>query len=108
MAGFSLMNKHNTNEKVAEAKKLKNCILVDIREREDYLKGHIPSAINVPLSEIKTIEEKVENKKSLLYIYCQSGARARNAVKTFNKMGYMRVQNIGGMRNYSGEPEVGE
>lgn len=105
MAGYNLSRRHNINEKVEEFKKLKNCHLVDIREKDEFKAGRIPGAVNVPLSTPEVIEELIPNKNHLVYVYCQSGARSRGAAKKFVKMGYQRVQQIGGIRAYTGEIE---
>lgn len=30
--------------------KLGQVVLIDVREEDEYLKGHVPTAINIPLS----------------------------------------------------------
>lgn len=68
---------------VISAKELKgyigrrDTIVVDLRERSDYQKGHIPTAINIPFDEY---EEKQELLKNTLFVnyriiifYCDRG-----------------------------------
>lgn len=108
MSDINLSRRHNINEKVEEFRRLKNCYLIDVRERNEFIEKRIPGAINVPLSTPELINEVVPKKTALLYVYCQSGARSRGAAKKFKKMGYQRVQHIGGIRAYMGETESGE
>lgn len=55
-------------------------MLIDIRERADYLREHIPDAVSLPLSEI-TSGKRVENPGFRTVIFhCQAGMRTtRNA-----------------------------
>ena len=45
----------------------------------------------------------VDNKDTMLYVYCQSGARSRQATRILQGMGYTNVNNIGGIAAYSGK-----
>jgi len=50
-------------------------VLIDIRERADYLREHIPGAVSLPLSDI-TAGKRVENAGSRPVIFhCQAGMR---------------------------------
>ena len=92
-----------------EAKKLmdteENFILLDVRTPQEYREGHIPGSQNVPLQQLDKVEEVTENKDTVLYVYCRSGARSRQAVSLLNHMGYTNVHNIGGIAAYSGKVE---
>ena len=46
-----------------------------------------------------------ESKDTVLYVYCRSGARSRQAVSLLKHMGYTNVHNIGGIAAYSGKVE---
>ena len=106
MGQINLSGRHEINQKLEEYKRLKDCYLIDVREEDEFAEGRIPGAINVPLSDPERIYEAVPKKTSLVYVYCQSGARARRGLKYFQKMGYQRVQAIGGIRAYKGEKET--
>ena len=53
----------------------------------------------------KETEEVTENKDTVLYVYCRSGARSRQAVSLLKHMGYTNVHNIGGIAAYTGKVE---
>lgn len=75
-----------------------NILIVDVREKEEYQSGHIPNAINMPLSHI----EQVQLDKPA-YIICQSGMRSRSATKYLTKKGYDVTNVTGGMHAYTGK-----
>ena len=72
---------------------------------QEYREGHIPGSQNVPLQQLDKAEEATENKDTVLYVYCRSGARSRQAVSLLKHMGYTNVHNIGGIAAYSGKVE---
>ena len=79
--------------------------LLDVRTPQEYREGHIPGSQNVPLQQLDKVEEVTENKDTVLYVYCRSGARSRQAVSLLQAMGYTNVHNIGGIAAYSGKVE---
>lgn len=93
-------NKKTINEYVAEAKKSPDIQLVDVRERDEFRNGHIEGSINVPLSELTTI--KVDKNKTL-YVFCLSGGRSAQAIARLKRMGYSKLENIGGVSQWKGK-----
>ncbi len=79
-----------------------NAVLVDVREADEFRAGHIPGAVNVPLSEISGIGISRDRP---LYVYCLRGMRSRSAVRTLKRMGYGDVRSIGGIASYRGKLE---
>lgn len=82
-------------------------LLVDVREIDEFANGHIPDAINVPLSELEQSAEKVLPKDKILYVYCRSGQRSTTAVRQLKEMGFEDVFNVGGIIDWSYEVETG-
>ena len=80
-------------------------VLLDVRTPQEYREGHIPGSQNVPLQQLDKVEEVTENKDTVLYVYCHSGARSKQAVSLLQAMGYTNVHNIGGIAAYSGKVE---
>ena len=78
---------------------------LDVRTRSEFADKHIPGSQNVPLQQLDKVEEVTENKDTVLYVYCRSGARSRQAVSLLKHMGYTNVHNIGGIAAYSGKVE---
>jgi len=81
---------------------LPGAILVDVREKEEYASGHIPGAVNVPLSQISAISLPRDNP---LFLYCLSGSRSKRAEGLLKRMGY-DATSIGGISSYRGELEL--
>lgn len=77
-------------------------LLVDVRETDEYAGGHVPDAVNVPLSELSSAITEAADTDQMLAVYCRSGARSRRAQKQLQKMGYL-VIDAGGIMGYDGE-----
>ena len=71
--------------------------IVDVREPNEYSKGHIENAINIPLAKLdERISEISAQKAEPLLVVCQTGTRAIPACKTLNKAGFTELYNING------------
>jgi rhodanese-related sulfurtransferase len=53
-------------------------ILIDVREPDEYTEGHIPGAVNVPLSVLESSLSKIPSTE-VVYMVCRSGARSARA-----------------------------
>ncbi|MGN7310147.1 rhodanese-like domain-containing protein [Alkalicoccobacillus gibsonii] len=58
--------------------------LVDVREPREYDGGHILGARNIPMSQIRQRINEFRTDQPI-YIYCQSGARSRQAASIIRK-----------------------
>lgn len=102
---FQRTKKMRINEGYREYRKHPGAYLIDVREDEEFAEGHLPGAVNVPLSRLDRIAETVEEKHSLVYLYCRSGVRAEKARKEMIAWGYDNVYAIGGILDYRGKLE---
>ena len=94
------------DEAVAMMKDEKNYIILDVRRPDEYAKGHIPGAINVPNEEIGTAEiAELPDKSQLILVYCRSGRRSKEASEKLVKLGYTNIIEFGGIQDYEGEIE---
>ena len=105
MGIFDFFKHPDINQGVQEYKNAEGAVLLDVRSPQEYREGHIPGSKNVPLQQLDKVEEVTENKDTVLYVYCRSGARSRQAVSFLQAMGYTNVHNIGGIAAYSGKVE---
>ena len=105
MGIFDFFKQPDINQGVQEFKNATGAVLLDVRTPQEYREGHIPGSQNVPLQQLDKVEEVTENKDTVLYVYCRSGARSRQAVSLLQAMGYTNVHNIGGIAAYSGKVE---
>ena len=84
----------------------KNYIILDVRRPDEYAKGRIPGAINVPNEEIGTAEiSKLPDKSQLILVYCRSGRRSKEAAGKLAKLGYTNIVEFGGILDWKGEIE---
>ena len=105
MGIFDFFKQPDINQGVQEFKNATGAVLLDVRTPQEYREGHVPGSQNVPLQQLDKVEEVTENKDTVLYVYCRSGARSRQAVSLLKHMGYTNVHNIGGIAAYSGKVE---
>ena len=92
------------NVGIEKYQKTPGAVLVDVREADEYIAGHIPGAINLPLSALQTVDIPFP-KDSPVYVYCLAGTRAGRAVRFLQSTGYTNVKNIGGINAYKGPIE---
>ena len=95
--------KPDINQAIEAYRNDADAVLIDVRGKNEFDGGHIPGAINIPLSDIQNAEEFQKEKK--LYVYCLSGARSSRAVTALKEMGFTDVNNIGGINAYKGTLE---
>ncbi len=76
-------------------------IIVDVRERDEFVGGHIPMAINLPLGNIKQGNISLPRGKVLI-LYCESGGRSTEAARILADKGYKVINTVGGLREYRG------
>ncbi len=79
-----------------------NVDIVDVRSEDEFLEGHIPGAINIPLSYIEEINISTDRE---IIVYCQSGIRSKEAALKLKDLGYENVKDMGGISNYNYELE---
>ena len=103
MGFFDFFKQPDINRGVKEYQATPGAVLLDVRTAEEYRGGHIPGSKNIPLQAIDKVASVAENKDTVLYVYCQSGARSRQATSMLQGMGYTNVNNIGGITAYSGK-----
>jgi len=76
---------------VAEAYDLiredKDTYILDVRTREEYRKGHLRGAKNIPLDDFEKRMGKVPVNKKVL-VYCRTGARSVRAIRRLEVAGY--------------------
>ena len=80
------------------AKQASQCAkLIDVREADEFAKGHAHGAI--PLSkgvaELR-IEELVPDSSTTIICYCGGGSRSALVADNFQKMGYQNVRSLAG------------
>lgn len=84
----------------AEAIRLMNHekgVLVDVREPDEYRGGHIPNALNLPLSGLAAGLKQIEKHMARpLIICCRTSQRSARAAVALRKHGFASVQVLAG------------
>tara|TARA_B100001079_G_C16381259_1_gene502160 strand:- start:980 stop:1402 length:423 start_codon:yes stop_codon:yes gene_type:complete len=76
-----------------------NAVVVDVCPPEEFRKGHIPAAINIPVDQIKEQLgqlEKFRKKDRPIVLSCRSGQRASRAAAVLRKNEFERVYTLSG------------
>ena len=73
----------------------KRAIVVDVRSREEYRKGHWEGAINYPEDEVVDYT-RVLGKKRMVILYCQRGGSSMQLARNLGKRGYLVGSVVGG------------
>ena len=81
-------------------------IILDVRTSDEFADGHIPGAINVANESIGA-EARAErgDKNQLIYVYCRSGNRSKQAAEKLVALGYTNIVEFGGIIDWTGEIE---
>jgi phage shock protein E len=82
-------------------------VLVDVRTPEEYGSGHIPTALNIPNTEISARPPSA-NRSALIIVYCRSGSRSAAAKKALEAMGFTRVVDFGAVTRWKGDLVLGD
>jgi rhodanese-related sulfurtransferase len=84
------------SQKTAKAYLRSGALVIDVRSAGEYTHQHLPNAMNLPLSELEAlIQRKVPDRKTVLLLHCQSGARSGVAKKLLRELGYINSFNLG-------------
>ncbi len=71
--------------------------LVDVREREEFVQGHIPTAVFIPRGYLELqIEQHQPDRQAPVVIYCAGGVRSALAARNLKEMGYKQVISLSG------------
>ena len=72
-------------------------LVIDVRTAGEFVSGHLPVAVNLPLSEIDSNwNRRIKNKNQVLLLHCQSGSRSGAAKKKLIALGCPNTYNMGG------------
>jgi rhodanese-related sulfurtransferase len=77
-------------------------VLIDVREDNEWLKGHIAGAVHMGKGVIeRDIEERCPDSSTKLILYCGGGFRSALVAENLQKMGYTNVESMdGGWRSW--------
>ena len=87
----------------AEAKALLDaepaCVMLDVREEEEYITGHAADAVLLPVDELtdETAMDAIPDTDTPVLVYCRSGYRSNVAAHKLDEYGYTRVYDLGSL-----------
>ena len=85
-----------------------DCVILDVRTREEYEEAHIPGAICVPNETIGEEDvPELSDKAQLILVYCRSGRRSKEASQKLFDLGYTNIVEFGGIQTWPGETVAG-
>jgi len=81
-----------------------NYRFLDVRTESEFLSGHIENSIHIPLQELPSRLDEIEQlKQKDIIVYCRSGARSGKAINILIKNNF-KVQNLsGGILDWEGK-----
>ena len=100
--GISTDQAHQQKLAASREKLEAGALLLDVRTPQEYRAGHIEGAINLPVQQLSLrIDELRDWRDQDIIIYCQSGARSREATALLRRAGFSKLQDVGAMSNLS-------
>lgn len=91
-----------------EAKRLiasrKDALVVDVREKDEYLKGHLKGAIHIPRGVLEmtvdrttpAFDPRFSDPSKLIIVHCAAGGRSAVAALALKTMGFTNVSSVEG------------
>ncbi|MCR6107379.1 rhodanese-like domain-containing protein [Salipaludibacillus agaradhaerens] len=83
-------------------------IVLDVREPDEYVSGHIPGVPLIPMHSIPNLLDGFDKNKEYVFV-CRSGNRSQNVSLFMKDQGFNNVMNYdGGMLAWDGDTNDGE
>lgn len=76
--------------------------VLDVREVEEFVEGHVPDSRNFPLSQLENQYQNLDKEKEY-HVICHSGKRSERASGFLADKGYRVVNVQGGVTGFSGQ-----
>jgi rhodanese-related sulfurtransferase len=82
-------------------------VLLDVREHEEWIRGHAPEAVHIPMTELPARLGELDRSKRIICI-CRSGNRSSQVTRWLCGQGFDAVNMSGGMSAWAahGHPLV--
>ncbi len=82
-----------------EAAHAAGAVILDVRNPDEYLSGHVPGAVLIPLDQLAARQEEIPEGDPL-YVICAVGGRSLTATKALVGAGYRALSVAGGTRGW--------
>lgn len=82
-------------------------VVIDVRETEEYVEGHVPGAIHIPLAQLGQRLDEVPEADPV-YVICRSGVRSQKGADILEANGHGALSVAGGTMGWieAGHPVV--
>lgn len=77
-----------------------NPIVIDVRDKVDYMKKHIPNSYNIPYNFLLTSCLEYLNKEKTYYIICNNGSLSKKASSYLHHKGYKAINVYDGLSSW--------
>lgn len=72
-------------------------LILDVRSRQEFASSHVPGAMNIPHTEVKSrLAELGSDKTREIVVYCESGMRAGKAESVLASAGFNNLLHLDG------------
>lgn len=95
MAAFVAQNQRRSLARGLTVAELSGAQLIDVRNPEEYARGSLPNAINIPLDELRERLGEIDPARPAV-VFCQVGQRGYVAQRILEQRGYTQVCNLKG------------
>jgi rhodanese-related sulfurtransferase len=76
-----------------------SAVVLDVRTPEEFERGHVPGAQNVPVDELRDRLGELDRRKRII-AYCQVGQRGYLATRALRQLGFDAANLSGGYTTY--------
>ena len=75
----------------------RGALLLDVRTREEFLRGHIPNALHLARGTLEfEVEKRAPDLRTEIVMYCGAGNRSALSADNLQRMGYTNVKSLAG------------
>lgn len=74
-------------------------VLIDVREDDEYVEGHVPGAHHIPLADLVERVEEIDAGQTV-YCICAMGGRSAKAVSFLRANGFDAINVAGGTQGW--------
>lgn len=92
-AAYKIYSTNKVDKQLEQLLQQKHVIL-DVRTPSEFSGGHIEGAVNIPLSQLRTIEMPMD-KDAVIITCCSHGLRSVKAVEVLKARGFVNAHNGG-------------
>ena len=103
---FQKVNQQYPREVIERLNNRENIDVLDVREAQEWVGGHIPVAKHIPLGQLPGRINELNHSKEIVVV-CHSGGRSGVACEILSEKGFNVTNMVGGMSSWVGEVQQG-